>query len=430
MDLQQMILANVSLGAFGIILSLIPVVYLINGKRYRLKINRYFFGIAVSNICMIIGALVNWLIQEPAESWEKIVHVAFAELYYVSSAFILYFFAHYIITYARIDGKPRRICLLSVTAVCAVQVFFVIVSLFTGSVFYMSDAGYHRGPMFFILQIIPLFCYLLFIVIVILFRKQLKKREMVFFLLYTFMPLLSSMGQLFLQGLAVVNVGVELALLLILVNIQFEHEIALREQEKVLAEQRIDIMLSQIQPHFLYNSLAVIHHLCEENPAKAKKMLKEFSEFLRGNMYSLKAREPIPFERELNHAMNYLYLEQQRLGERLHVICRIQTTAFCVPPLTLQPLVENAVQHGIFHEEEGGTIVISTIETEKYAVVKIEDNGVGIEKAKEYPDFGDHASVGIDNVRSRLKEMVDGHMEIESSDRGTSVTLWIPWNDI
>lgn len=426
MKLQQMILANVSLGAFGIILSMIPVIYLIHGKRYRQQINRYFFGIAISNICMIIGALVNWLLQQPVQPWQKIVHLVFAELYYISSTFILYFFAHYIITYARIEGKPRKFCLLSVTALCIIQIFFVITSLFTGSVFYMNDEGYHRGPLFFILQIIPLFCYLLFIVIVIIFRRQLKKREIVFFLLYTFIPLMSSMGQMFLQGLAVVNIGVELALLIILVNIQFEHEIALKEQEKELTEQRIDIMLSQIQPHFLYNCLAVIHHLCEDNPSRAKKMLKEFSEFLRGNMYSLKAREPIPFERELNHAMNYLYLEQQRLCERLHVVCRIQTTAFCIPPLTLQPLVENAVQHGIFHEAEGGTIVISTTETEDYAVVTIEDNGVGIEKAKQYPDFGEHACIGIDNVRSRLKEMVNGRMDIKSSDRGTSVTLWIP----
>ena len=126
MKLQQMILANVSLGAFGIILSMIPVIYLIHGKRYRQQINRYFFGIAISNICMIIGALVNWLLQQPVQPWQKIVHLVFAELYYISSTFILYFFAHYIITYARIEGKPRKFCLLSVTALCIIQIFFAI----------------------------------------------------------------------------------------------------------------------------------------------------------------------------------------------------------------------------------------------------------------------------------------------------------------
>lgn len=350
-------------------------------------------------------------------------------MYYISSTFILCFFAHYIITYARIDGKPGKYCLLSVNIVCMIQIFFVITSPFTESVFYVNDEGCHRGPLFFILQIIPLCCYSMFVVIVVIFRRQLKKREIVFFLLYIFMPLLSSVIQMLLKGLVIVNLGVELALLLILVNIQFEHEIALKEREKTLAEQRIEIMLSQIQPHFLYNCLGVIHHLCEENPSKAKKMLKEFSGFLRGNMYSLKAREPIPFEKELSHAMNYLYLEQQRLCDKLHVICRIQTTGFCIPPLTLQPLVENAVQHGIFNREDGGTIVISTTETDEYAIVKIEDNGVGIEQAARCRDFGEHARIGIDNVRTRLKEMMNGRLEIRSSDRGTTVTLWIPWSD-
>lgn len=93
---------------------------------------------------------------------------------------------------------------------------------------------------------------------------------------------------MFTRGIAVVNIGVALALLFILVNIQFEHEMALREQERKLTEQRIDIMLSQIQPHFLYNALGTIAHLCRHDPLKAEKATQEFAMFLRGNMDSLK----------------------------------------------------------------------------------------------------------------------------------------------
>lgn len=429
MKLQQMVLANISLDIFGIILSLIPIIYLLNGNRYRQQINRYFFGIAIVNICMILGDLAKWLIRHPVESWKKIVLLAFTILYYAASVFILYFFAQYIITYIQVNGKAKRLCLLPVIVVCTAQVILAFTSLFTGSIFYVTDAGYQYGPLFLISRLLPLFCYLLLITVVILFHNRLKRREILFFLLYLFMPLSGGVAQMFLSELAVVNVGVELALLFIFINIQFEHEMDLREKEKMLAEQRIEIMLSQIQPHFLYNSLGVIHHLCEEDPTKAKKMLKEFSEFLRGNMYSLKAREPIPFEKELSHAMHYLYLEQERLRERLRVICRIQTIHFNVPPLTLQPLVENAVQHGIFNKKEGGTVIISTTETTEYAVVTIEDNGIGIEKAKQYQVLGEHAGIGLDNVRSRLKEMVNGQMEVKSSDQGTSVTLRIPWDN-
>lgn len=405
--MTQMVIANIALDLFGIVLSLIPIIYLLSGKRYRQQTNGYFLGIALANILMLIGDLADWFLQQLPETWQKITLTVFTVIYFISSAHVLHFFSLYIITYTQIKGKIQKICLTTVTAACAIQVILALISPFTGAVFYVNDNGYQRGPLFVASQFIPLFCYLSFMTLVIISRKKLKKREIVFFLLYTLVPLSTGITQMFIRGIALVNVGIVLALLFILINIQFEHEMTLREQEKVLAEQRI----------------------CQEDPMKARKLLKEFSEFLRANMNSLKAREPIPFEKELKHAMNYLYLEQQRLGDRLHVVWRIQTTNFLIPPLTLQPLVENAVQHGIFNKDDGGTIVIATTETDPYVVVSVEDNGVGFEKAKQFPNLGDHACIGIENVRSRLKEMVNGRMEIESSDQGTVVTLLIPWTD-
>lgn len=144
-------------------------------------------------------------------------------------------------------------------------------------------------------------------------------------------------------------------------------------------------------------------------------------------MESLKNRGPIAFASELNHVTNYLYLEQQRFGDKLQVIYQIRTENFLIPPLTLQPLVENAVQHGILNRRNGGTVIIRTEETDEYAVVVITDNGIGIEKAKELVSLGEHAHIGIENVRSRLKETVDGSLEIESSSQGTTATIRIPW---
>ena len=146
-------------------------------------------------------------------------------------------------------------------------------------------------------------------------------------------------------------------------------------------------------------------------------------------MDSLKNREPIPFEAELNHVMNYLYLEQQRFGDKLQVIYQIKTEDFLIPPLTLQPLVENAVQHGVLHRKNGGTVVIRTEETDEGALVTIEDNGVGMEKAKEHATLGEHSHIGISNVRSRLEEMVGGRLTLESNSLGTTATILIPWKE-
>lgn len=419
--------ANIALDLFCIVLSILPIVYLLSNRRYQRKLNQCFFGVCISNILMILGDLPDWIFPTAPQPSVKVLLSAASALYYAASAFVLYFFILYIVEYLQIAGRARYICLLYALTLCGVQFVFALTSPFTGAFYFVTDDGYQRGHLFWLSQAIPLVCYLSFMVLVILYRKKLLMREIVFFLIYIFLPLGSGATQLAMRGIALVNAGVTIATLVILMNVQFEHEMTLKEQEKELTEQKIDLMLSQIQPHFLYNSLAAIHHLCESDPESARKAIKRFSEFLRGNMDSLKKREPIAFKAELNHAANYLYLEQQRFGEKLQVIYQIKAEDFLIPPLTLQPLVENAVQHGILNRRHGGTIIIRAEETAEYAVVTIADNGVGMEKAKEFAHLGEHTHIGIANVRSRLEEMVDGSLEIVSSSEGTTATIRIPW---
>ena len=419
--------ANIVLDVFCVVLSILPIVYLLSNKRYRKRLNQCFLGVCVSNIFMILGDIPDWIFPTVTEPSEKNFLSAASALYFAASAFVLYFFVLYIVEYLNITGRKKSIYLRYALFLCSIQFVCAVISPFTGLIFYITDNGYQRGPLFLVSQVIPLMCYLFFMVLVIIYRRKLRMREIVFFLIYIFLPLGSGASQMAIRGIAVVNAGITIATLVILMNVQFEHEVKMKEQEKKLAEQRIDIMLSQIQPHFLYNSLGTIYHLCESDQEAARKAVKRFSEFLRGNMDSLKKREPISFKVELNHVTNYLYLEQQRFGDKLQVIYQIKTEDFLIPPLTLQPLVENAVQHGILNRRHGGTVMICTEETDEYAVIKIIDNGVGLEKAKERAALGEHAHIGIANVRSRLEEMVDGSLEIESSSQGTTATIRIPW---
>ena len=230
---------------------------------------------------------------------------------------------------------------------------------------------------------------------------------------------------MFLRGIAVVNIGVSIALLFILVNIQFEHDIALRRQEKELAELRIDIMISQIRPHFLYNVLTGIRKLCETNPKQAAESISAFSRFLRTNMASLTDKNPIPFEQELKHTQAYLYLEQQRFGDKLHVVYEIASVHFSVPPLTLQPIAENAVRHGLMKKENGGTLTICSGENENDFFITVADDGAGA--SEEQLRAEDDTHIGIANVRNRLQALCGGSLEIQSEpDKGTTVTIHIP----
>jgi len=199
------------------------------------------------------------------------------------------------------------------------------------------------------------------------------------------------------------------------------------QTERKLAESRISIMLSQIQPHFLYNALAVISRLCDKDPAEAKKATVNFSNYLRANMNLLERTEPIPFENELNHTIGFLNLEQAMYGEALNVIYDIQTKNFKLPALTMQPIVENAIKHGIGKKEGGGTVTISTKETDGGYQVIVSDDGIGFEQEKIDDDGQQH--IGINNVRLRLSAQCGGSLEIESKPgAGTTASIIIPKN--
>ena len=199
----------------------------------------------------------------------------------------------------------------------------------------------------------------------------------------------------------------------------------MRAQDKELAEKKIAIMLSQIQPHFLYNILGSIEWLCETNPQKAQEATDELARFLRGNMDSLQSTRVIPASRELEHVRCYLNLERIRFGAHLRVEYAIETSDFFLPALSLQPLVENAVRHGVTKREEGGTIWISARETEESYQVTIRDDGVGFDPVRVRGDGREH--VGIENVRSRLTAQCGGTLCIASQEGvGTVAQVRIP----
>ncbi len=194
--------------------------------------------------------------------------------------------------------------------------------------------------------------------------------------------------------------------------------------ENELNQSQISIMLSQIQPHFLYNALNTIQFLCRTNPQKAVEAVADFSDYLRGNMDSLTRRNTIPLERELGHLNNYLNIEKLRFPN-INIIYVLDTLNFSIPALTLQPLVENAIRHGVTQREEGGTITISSWEDDKAWYLQVKDDGVGF-AADGIPDDG-RSHVGIKNTRSRLWAMCRGTLEIQSVlSKGTCVNISIP----
>ena len=213
----------------------------------------------------------------------------------------------------------------------------------------------------------------------------------------------------------------------ILTDVVIDHQASLRAQklEAELEDSRISVMLSQIQPHFLYNALTSIYQLCEVDPPTAQKAVGYFSKYLRRNMASLSERKPIPFEEELRHVESYLNLEKLRYGDKLQVIYDVVSTDFAIPALTVQPLVENAVKHGIGKKKSGGVITIMTRETPEAHVITVLDTGAGFDPAHPQEDGQHH--LGLKSVRDRLTTMSGGRLEVASvPGQGTTVTISIP----
>lgn len=206
-----------------------------------------------------------------------------------------------------------------------------------------------------------------------------------------------------------------------------DHQASIKNKKlkEELEQSRIAVMLSQIQPHFLYNSLTSVMDLCDTNPKQAKAAVADFADYLRGNLASLKTENLISFRMELEHIEKYLRLEKLRFQEELEVVYDIGTQDFMLPALSVQPLVENAVKHGVGQKVGGGTVTIHTSETESDYIIRITDDGVGFAEEEYEDDGGTH--VGIENIKKRLDMMMNAQLEIVSKKgEGTTAGIRIP----
>ncbi len=218
----------------------------------------------------------------------------------------------------------------------------------------------------------------------------------------------------------------QIVILIMDLHRQYLETLRHQQVQQELYEAKVSLMVSQIQPHFLYNSLTSIAMMCTKDPKTARKATINFADYLRGNMNSLKQKAPVPFTRELEHLKKYLMLEQMRFGDMLNVEYDIQATDFLIPQLSVQPLVENAVKHGVGMKEDGGTVTIATREEADCYKVIILDDGVGFDTSKPIEDDG-RSHVGMENVKQRLKELCDADITIESVvGEGTAATIRIP----
>ena len=225
------------------------------------------------------------------------------------------------------------------------------------------------------------------------------------------------------EGQPVSYLTVAMTISCVLYYIWLHMQFVREHEEDLKARQRIQIMMSQIKPHFLFNALSTIQVLCHLDPDKAANVTNQFSVYLRQNLDSLGQPGLIPFWKELEHTKAYASIEEVRFCN-IRVEYLIQDSEFSLPPLTLQPMVENAIRHGVRIREEG-VVWVSVRKTEGCHEIEVRDNGAGfdVKKLEEMDD----THIGIRNVRQRVESMCGGTLTIESRiDGGTTVLIRIP----
>ena len=190
-----------------------------------------------------------------------------------------------------------------------------------------------------------------------------------------------------------------------------------------LRDSRVAMAMSQIRTHFVFNVLNAISGMCKYDPEKADATVVRFARYLRNNIDIMSNDQPVPFEVALQYLEDYVVLEQIRFGDKIEFETQIGVDDFRLPPLILQPLVENSIKHGLTHRSEGGKVILSTWEDDKNIYITIADNGIGTDAAAAERQQG----VGLKNVRFRLEHMMNGTLKMDSSpETGTTVTLTIP----
>ena len=294
---------------------------------------------------------------------------------------------------------------------------------FSRAIYYYDPAGiYHRGPLYPLLLVPPVL--IMAINLLGLWRRRvwLTPSQFTALLVYILVPAMGMLVQMFIYGLLTIALGTVVAALVMLVFLLYDQQEQFVRQVEENAQKEFDIRILQMRPHFIYNALTSIYYITEADPDKGLGVLRDFTVYLRRVFDNVTRREPIPFEEELEHTRAYLSVEQARFEGQLAVVLDTPHTGFRLPPLTLQPIVENAVKHGMDPETELLTIVIRTRATDGGSEITVENDGVAFT-----PPLEGEEGVGLASTVARLRRMCGGSLRILPRDGGGAVvTVTIP----
>lgn len=428
---------NIAMESTVLLLLIIMILTLLWQKRLFITTAPLIYVAALISLITIIQIveyvlLINNTLVESIFTPLRILYVldyffsygASVAFYYYVEALAIYGYNHMGITYS-----PKK-CIKSIMSLWGVITSIIYsVAVFIPALYHFENGmPVFNVPAYIGIHIAGKFAFVCALVFIIRHRDVIGKHEcglsFIFIILASVFIIVDELCEV-----SIGHVLMALFVFMLYVNIDLHKGFMLERQEKELVEAKTQIMLSQMQPHFLYNVLTTISSMCEmQNATQARDVVNSFADYLRANLDSLGKERTISFEKELEHIKTYLWLEKIRFEDSLNIVYEIETIDFYVPSLSVQPMVENAVKHGILQKDDPGTVYIKTYETNEDYVIVVKDDGVGFDVNSIQNDTSTH--VGIENVCKRLDIICGGSCDIHSEiGKGTVVTLHIPKGD-
>lgn len=313
-----------------------------------------------------------------------------------------------------LKGKIDKWAINFIRILTVAYVIAILLNLKFGFFYTIRDGIYTRSKYTGILE----FSYPIFICEIVLFSAlgvKIHPKIKLTFIAMAIIPIAAMVLQHVKYYSWFIYLAVLLDTLILHVNIQVKLGYKIEELKN-------KAMISQIQPHFMYNTLTTIKSLCREDPELAAKTTTNFADYLRGNLDFSTVDSTIPVEKEIKHTKIYTEIESLRF-DNIKFEFKIEDKNFELPALTIQPMVENAVRHGVRGKADGH-ILVHTFEEGQFHVVQIKDNGKGFDTTQFN---GSRTHIGLLNTQLRIEHISNGKFEIESvPDQGVTITMRIP----
>ncbi len=320
--------------------------------------------------------------------------------------------------------KPRGSALFrAVAALWAAGFILLNLTLFTDWVYSVSPENeLIRGPLYGPTILLMIAIPVLDLICVFRWRSLMPGRYLYAFIVGLVPVTAALMVHLYVSVFAFLSFGIAVCALSMFGIILFDQIDRSMRQQREIAHQRASIMVLQMRPHFIYNTMMSIYYLCRQNPDLAQQVTLDFTTYLRKNFTAIASEELIPFTEELEHTRAYLAVEQAQFEDSLFIEYDTPHTQFSLPPLTLQPIVENAVKHGMDPDSEPLHIRIRTAAAGSGSEIIVEDTGAGFR-----PEDDGEPHTAIKNIRQRLEMMCGGKLTITPREGGgTVVRVTIP----